>query len=735
MLTPIYINLEIGGLTSQGAPMTSTTRARTKGFIPCNPALGKIRFDINTKHRFAYYEQNAASSFIAFSDWSTDTEDEIVWPEGKTYAALYILVGYTDDRTITADNIPKVWYNYEKTADNSVSHVEGYAIQAAYSRVQKMTDFRLSTVIPVQPDTAYTAKKFRNTMTFDADLQPVRSLVTTDIENDIITTGPTERFLMFCWKDTDDEMFFSELTISQISSGSPPIRIYEASEKQFTSNGLRCLAPQTAEVTLREQQAHIIHLVHPLDDEGAWKTLRMSRILYVPIMYRNAIKYQPMRIYKIQKQRQSGGNLTVTVDAKHVFYDLNSVMVQACTISVLSCQVAIDCLFSNAFRPTANAQASDSFTYSSDITAIASAEYTNETLTAALVGDESSIASLYGGELYADGFRFSINSRMEGAQDNAFRLAYAYNLTGITATYSTENTYTAVLGESNITPTTQTRTTDPAAADLPFDRTIYAKFSYQSGTPVEKFAADLDTYAGNVSQVSASYQVTFADLPRTDAYTGFLNLESQEVGDTGTVYDEDLDVNTIQKIVEKKIDVLTQTAISATLGSTPASITKPRAYANTVTNTMSADEKAQTVAIDDIYAELAAMLMPKATASGPPPLTVTTHLTAPIESWAVYGAAGGVGVTRSGSIKIAVSVNSEELAAVTVPQKLYTGDYIRRLEGGTGIVHLENDSSGSPLPEPVEQSVTMPALIMVKGNNIVTVAGTVQPERVEIVYR
>lgn len=515
----------------------------------------------------------------------------------------------------------------------------------------------------------------------------------------------------------------------------PPIRIYGAAEKLFTTNGLRCLSPQSAEVTLREQQAHAIHMVHPLDDEGAWKTIKMSRILYVPIMYRGAIKCQPMRIYKIQKQRQNGGSLSIAVDAKHVFYDLNSVMVQACTISSLACQAAIAAVFSNVFRPTANAQASDSFTYSSDIAATASAEYSNITATAALVGDESSIASLYGGELYADGFRFSINSRMEGAQDNAFRLAYNYNLTGITATYSTESTYSAVVGESNISQTVQTRTVDPATLELPFDRTIYAKFSYQAGTPAGKFTSDLDNYAADNAKVSASYQATFADLSRTDAYHDFAALESQEVGDTGIVYDEDLNINTVQKIVEKRIDVLTQTAISATLGSTPASITRPRTYANTVSNTLTAEDKAQTAALADIYEEFAAMLTPKATASGAPPLTVTTSLTAPIEAWAVYGAAGGVGVTRSGSIKIAVSVNSEELAAVTVPQKLYAGDYIRRTEGGAAVVHLENDSGGSPLPSPTEQTITMPVLMMVKGSNTVTVAGTTQPEKVEIIYR
>ena len=626
----------------------------------------------------------------------------------------------------------------------------------------------------------------------------------------------------------------------------PPIRIYGAAEKLFTTNGLRCLSPQSAEVTLREQQAHAIHMVHPLDDEGAWRTIKMSRILYVPIMYRNVIKYQPMRIYKIQKQRQNGGNLSIAVDAKHVFYDLNSVMVQACTVSSLACQAAIAAVFSNIYRPTENAQASDAFTYSSDIlgetinttvydwengkysfstgafssatnristtikmpmrigsvlkisvasgynvnyigwqdgstvpsqysttwlsgditiTATASnycfmirksndsaidvedytkmtlvvqsinAEYNNVSATAALVGDENSLASIYGGELYADGFRFSINSRMEGAQDNSFRLAYNYNITGITATYSTESTYSAVVGESNITQTVQTRAVDPAALELPFDRTIYAKFSYQAGTPTGKFTSDMDKYAADNAKVSASYQATFADLPRTDAYHDFAALEYQEVGDTGTVYDEDLDINTVQKIVEKRIDVLTQTAISATLGSTPASITRPKTYANTVSNTLTAEDKAQTAALADIYEEFAAMLTPKATASGAPPLIVTTSLTAPIESWAVYGSSGGVGVTRGSDIVIAVSVNGDELAAVTVPHKLYAGDYIRRAEGGAAVLHLENDSSGSPLPSPTEQTITMPVLMMVKGSNTVTVAGTAQPETVEIIYR
>lgn len=417
----------------------------------------------------------------------------------------------------------------------------------------------------------------------------------------------------------------------------PPIRIYSADETAFTDNGLRCLFPQSAEVTLREQQAHSIRLVHPLDDAGAWRTIQMHRILYVPIKKRGAMTYQPMRIYKIQKQRQNGGALTITVDAKHVFYDLNSVVVSACSISALSCSAAIAKVFQQVYRPTQNAQASDSFSYSSDISATASAEYSSITATAALIGDDNSIASLYGGELYVDGFRFSINQRMEGAQDNAFALSYGVNLIGITAAYNTESQYSAVLGMSGTA--VQTRIADAATVGLPFDRTIFAKFSYQSGTPAARFSADMDKYADTSKKVNASYQVTFADLPQTDDYAGFANLRTQEVGDTGTVYDADLDISTVQKIVEKKLDVLTQTTLSVTLGSIPASITQQRQFANTVTNAMTAAEKEQSV----LSEEIAASLLPKKYENGAPPLTITARLTAPVEVWGVYGNTGGVG--------------------------------------------------------------------------------------------
>ena len=139
--------------------------------------------------------------------------------------------------------------------------------------------------------------------------------------------------------------------------------------------------------------------------------------------------------------------------------------------------------------------------------------------------------------------------------------------------------------------------------------------------------------------------------------------------------------------------------------------------------------------ISRVSEEVASMILPKQTASGTTPLTFTAHLAAPAETWAVYGKSGGVGVDRSGTITIAVSVNGTENVAVGIPQKLYYGDYIKRTEGGAGVLHLANDASGNPRQNPVETSITIPCIILGKGSQTVTVAGTVQPSKVEIVYR
>ena len=504
----------------------------------------------------------------------------------------------------------------------------------------------------------------------------------------------------------------------------PPIRIYDKHETAFSGNGLRCLYPISAEAEIKENEAHSIRLEHPIDEFGAWRTLQLSNILYVPITEHGEMKYQPCRIYQIQKKRNAG-NTTITVDARHCLYDLNYMLLRDVRPTNLNGQNAINHLFQNVYRPTANRQASDNFSFASDITAVSTAYYQNKTLTAALIGEDNSILNNWGGELYVDGFYFSVNGRKENAKDNAFTLSYNSNLLNITATYSTEKTYSAIVGQNSSTKAVKTANKAADEIELAYDKTLFANFSYNNKSAPNQFNTDFENYFDNAAKVSASYQVGIADLPHTKEYADFRNLENYEVGDTGTVYDEELDILTKQKIVSKKIDVLTQITKSITLGSTPDSITAVKKYRNTVSTVQTAEQKVQTITEEQINQ----LQTPKKTASGSLPLTFIAVTNAPCETWTLYGSVAGV------DRNFTIIVNGQNASTVRLPKKLYDGEFIKRSEGGGSILHSIYDDSGEPLDEPTDTEITLDYLPLQKGANTVTVSAAVKPSKMEMIYK
>lgn len=502
--------------------------------------------------------------------------------------------------------------------------------------------------------------------------------------------------------------------------GIPPIRVYGAQEREFSSNGFCCLMPKSAEATLKENEAHSVQLEHPVDDFGIWKYLQMSNILYVPIKYRIEVKFQPMRIYEIQKKRSSG-SASIVVKARHVFYDLNYMLLRDVRPTLLNGQAALNWMFNNVYRPTANSQASDYFTYSSDIQTTGTAYFENKTLTAALISEKNCVLNTWNGELFVDGFRFSINSRMEGAQDNAFSLRYGLNLTGITATYSTEKTFSAFVGVSS-TKEVRQNNVNPQTAQLPYDKTQYAQFSYGSGADSSQFGADFTKYVEDNSKVSAAYSVTFDELGDTEEYKDFKNLASCEVGDIGTVYDPELDINVQQKIIEKKIDILTQKTKSVNLGNAVASITDTRLQTTNVIVSSSPEQIAQAYTDEQIRD----LQQPKKTAQGAAPLTVYAYTALPSEAYLIRGNVGGVGEDYGGAVRITIISNGSVSTVGDIPRKLEADDYLQRFEGGRGVVHYSN---GEEFP------VDIGYINLRRGANEITVGGSVLPAEMEVIYR
>ena len=210
--TQISFSLEVGGFTAAGLLDNNTTkRARTTYFLPCNPLIGTIHFPANSKHKFVYYEDNQYSACWGMSEWSTDTEDEISYPEYHTRSSFCILFGYNDDRTITASNLPDIWFEYNAEEGNKITGLTGYNVNTNMPAIGTSSAYSVSPIVPVISEKEYKATKFRNTLLLDENLEPTRVLGASDITDNTIAIGATEKYICWCWKNEDcSEMYFAE---------------------------------------------------------------------------------------------------------------------------------------------------------------------------------------------------------------------------------------------------------------------------------------------------------------------------------------------------------------------------------------------------------------------------------------------------------------------------------------------------------------------------------------------
>lgn len=372
-----------------------------------------------------------------------------------------------------------------------------------------------------------------------------------------------------------------------------PLKVYSPTEKLFQSNGLRLLSPTVAEHTLEIQTAGSIHIEHPLDPDGDWKTLIPGYIIYAPVPYRSTVHWQPFRIYRRTKKR-AGGAPVVSVDALHMLYDLNYVLLEDVRPTNLGCQAAIQWLFDHPYDPYGQAATKlplGNFTFASNITAQSSAEYQWKTLTGALIGEDNCVLTRWGGELYVNGTYFSISSPMEESMQNAFHIAYGNNLIEVEETLDYTNTFSQLVASDNYG--NSAHASIPLSYNgLPFEKTLHAVFSYSDDLTAQergaRFGSDFSKYMSTIQEVEASYSVNHRDLPADDP---FQQLASYEVGDTGIIEDSELEISTTQRITKAVTDLLTGERISTETGNVRRSIARKQPFSNTVTTTESASQK------------------------------------------------------------------------------------------------------------------------------------------------
>ena len=181
-----------------------------------------------------------------------------------------------------------------------------------------------------------------------------------------------------------------------------------------------------------------------------------------------------------------------------------------------------------------------SFTATSNISTQLSEEYEYVTVTAALIGEENSFINRWGGELFRDNFRFSINSIMENSQTSGV-IRYATNMTEIEFTEDDSELLTDLIAWDNFGQKETISNPDIPTDEIPHRIYKCVHFNYAKLNTAQ-FESDAQKYFDTYSQTQVNIRAKLAQLPNTELYAGFRGLNNYEVGDRIIVYHSDMDI-------------------------------------------------------------------------------------------------------------------------------------------------------------------------------------------------
>ena len=336
------------------------------------------------------------------------------------------------------------------------------------------------------------------------------------------------------------------------------ISVYDSKETDFEHNGLRILCPTVCEITEELNGAYELTLTHPIDTDNNWLYLNEF----------NIIKTQG-QLFRIYKRVKSMAGDSVTVYARHIWYDLLANFVEDVRPTLLNGQGAIDWILGKTHEE-------HNFTGTSDIAELNTAYYMDMSPVMAFLGADNAFITRWGGELYRDNFNFSINTRR--GKDNAFNIRYGVDMLDIEETVDYSEFCTTLIAEDNFGNRIKIFSPPNPA---PYRHVKKLIFNYDVNDRA-RLQADARAYMDIHAKPLINYKVTFANLKNLDGYKDFINLQRCELGDTGIIHNERLGISNVQKIVKKTVDGITGDVISIELGTAKGTITRPKKFTNTM---------------------------------------------------------------------------------------------------------------------------------------------------------
>lgn len=337
------------------------------------------------------------------------------------------------------------------------------------------------------------------------------------------------------------------------------ITLHKAESTTFTSLGLGVISDMVGGVVVEELNgAFELTMKYPTTGIR-YKDFQLRRIIYAkPNPY---AKPQPFRIYSISKPI----NRVVTINACHISYDLTGYPVNEFKGTSPSDTMS---------KLKSNAQVPHNFTFNSTVTTTGEVNVEGPRTTRSVLGNN--ILSAYGGEYEFDNFMvYHYESR---GMNRGVTVRYGKNMTDINQEENISNVYTGVYPYWE---GTELETNKKVMVKLPekvinapgtynFTRILPLDLSqeFMEKPTEEKLREKANKYIedNKIGTPKVSLTMSFIQLSKSTENANFKVLDQVELGDTISVYFEELGIDATARCVKTTYNLCTDRYDSVELG-------------------------------------------------------------------------------------------------------------------------------------------------------------------------
>lgn len=343
--------------------------------------------------------------------------------------------------------------------------------------------------------------------------------------------------------------------------------LYEKTESNFNHNGLAVLDDYVVSPVVSEQLNGLFSLEfdYPIQAKASDK-LRPEMIVKCPVP---ELQDQLFRI--VERDDSLGGFIHIV--AHHIFYDLAKNLIEDTYI--------VNKNGSGVLTQVLGATAvTHSFTGTSNISTVNNVRLVRLNPVEVLLDADldNGYQARYGGEIIRDNFSIAMLTHRDS--DNGVQIRDKKNLTGYKSDLDYSSIVTRImpegydgllLPENYVDSPLINHYVSPKIKVIKYDNVKVDDEEGEFATKELAYAelrrlAALEFTVGHIDLPSATYDVEFAPLERTEEYKDFSSLETIYLGDTVSVIHSEDGFSVTARMVEYKYDPLLKAFISITLG-------------------------------------------------------------------------------------------------------------------------------------------------------------------------